>query len=232
MTHNTRFLIILGVLFSIVFTLCAINPHDRADWALENALTVLFVIGLISTHKFFPLSKTSYLCIFIFLCLHEIGSHYTYAKVPYNEWTMALFGSELNSWFGLERNHFDRLVHFLYGLLLAYPIREVFIRVGNVKGFWGYFLPLDLTMSTSMIFELIEWGAAEYFGGDLGVAYLGTQGDIWDAHKDMALASIGALITMLVVAMVNFKWQRDFAQEWNYSLKVKDKYPLGEKTKF
>jgi putative membrane protein len=228
MTPNTRFLMILGVLFSVVFVLCAINPHDRADWALENVLTVLFVVGLAATYKFFPLSKISYTCIFIFLCLHEIGSHYTYANVPYNDWTKAVFGSELNSWFDWERNHFDRLVHFLYGLLFAYPIREVFVRVGSVKGFWGYFLPLDLTMSTSMIFELIEWGAAEYFGGDLGIAYLGTQGDIWDAHKDMALASLGALITMLGVALINAKWQRDFAQEWSDSLKVKYKKPLGD----
>ena len=227
MTHNTRFLMILGVLFGIVFTICAINPHDRADWMLENVLTVLFVIGIAATYKVFPLSKISYTCIFIFLCLHEIGSHYTYAKVPYNDWTLAVFGSELNSWFGWERNHFDRLVHFLYGLLFAYPIREVFVRVGNVKGFWGYFLPLDLTMSTSMIFELIEWGAAEYFGGDLGIAYLGTQGDVWDAHKDMALASIGALI----VAGINFKWQRDFAKEWSDSFTVKDNRPLGEHDK-
>ena len=231
MTHNTRFLMILGVLFGIVFTICAINPHDRADWMLENVLTVLFVIGIAATYKVFPLSKISYTCIFIFLCLHEIGSHYTYAKVPYNDWTLAVFGSELNSWFGWERNHFDRLVHFLYGLLFAYPIREVFVRVGNVKGFWGYFLPLDLTMSTSMIFELIEWGAAEYFGGDLGIAYLGTQGDVWDAHKDMALASIGALITMLIAAGINFKWQRDFAKEWSDSFTVKDNRPLGEHDK-
>ena len=226
-----RFLMILGVLFGIVFTICAINPHDRADWMLENVLTVLFVIGIAATYKVFPLSKISYTCIFIFLCLHEIGAHYTYAKVPYNDWTLAVFGSELNSWFGWERNHFDRLVHFLYGLLFAYPIREVFVRVGNVKGFWGYFLPLDLTMSTSMIFELIEWGAAEYFGGDLGIAYLGTQGDVWDAHKDMALASIGALITMLIVAAINFKWQRDFAKEWSDSFTVKDNRPLGEHDK-
>ena len=82
-----------------------------------------------------------------------------------------------------------------------------------------------------MIFELIEWGAAEYFGGDLGIAYLGTQGDVWDAHKDMALASIGALITMLIVAGINFKWQRDFAKEWSDSFTVKDNRPLGEHDK-
>lgn len=129
---------------------------------------------------------------------------------------------------GWKRNHFDRLVHFSYGLLLAYPIREVFLRVANVRGFWGYFLPLDLTMSSSMMFELFEWGAAEYFGGNLGMAYLGTQGDVWDAHKDMALASLGALIAMTATAAINLLLQRDFAREWARSLRVKRTEPLGE----
>ena len=83
-------------------------------------------------------------------------------------------------------------------------------------------------MSTSMMFELFEWGAAELFGGDLGMAYLGTQGDIWDAHKDMALASLGALIAMTVTAVININLQRDFAREWNESLAIKGKLPLGE----
>jgi putative membrane protein len=100
--------------------------------------------------------------------------------------------------------------------------------VGNVRGFWGYFLPLDLTMSTSMLYELIEWGAAEYFGGELGMAYLGTQGDVWDAHKDMALASLGALIAMSIIALINWRMQRDFAAEWSESVRVKSKKPLGE----
>ncbi len=228
MNKNLRYIVILGVVFLAVFILLAISPHDRADWALENLLTVLFIIVLIVSYKKFPLSKISYSCIFVFLCLHEIGSHYTYAQVPYNEWTQSLFGSDLNSWFGFERNHYDRLVHFSYGLLLAYPIREVFIRIAGVRGFWSYFLPLDLTMSSSMLFELFEWGAVEIFGGDLGIAYLGTQGDVWDAHKDMALASIGATITMLIIALINARWQRDFADEWNQSLTVKEQEPLSE----
>ena len=112
--------------------------------------------------------------------------------------------------------------------MLVYPIREIFIRVANVKGFWGYFLPLDLTMSTSMLYELIEWGAATYFGGDLGVAYLGTQGDVWDAHKDMALASLGAFGAMGITAAINMALQRDFAEDWNESLRIKQEQPLGE----
>ena len=148
--------------------------------------------------------------------------------MPYNDWSRNLFGSAINEWMGWERNHFDRLVHFSYGLLLAYPIRELFLRIVNVKGIWGYLLPLDLTMSTSMLYELVEWGVAEIFGGELGMAYLGTQGDVWDAHKDMALASLGALIAMLIALAINRALQRDFAQEWADSLRIKGKQPLGE----
>jgi putative membrane protein len=108
----------------------------------------------------------------------------------------------------------------------------VFLRIANVRGFWGYFLPLDLTMSTSMLYELIEWLAAEVVGGDLGQAYLGTQGDIWDAHKDMALASLGALVSMLITAAINRRMQRDFANEWAESIRVKRKKPLGEEATF
>src|SRR5688572_2330742 len=213
------YLWMLGVIYAVWWVVMAINPHDLADWALENVLVVLAAGLLIFTRKSFPLSRVSYTCIFVFMMLHALGAHYTYAEVPYTQWFPVFEGG---------RNHFDRLVHFLYGLLLAYPIREMFLRIGNVRGFWGYFLPLDLTMSTSMIYELIEWATAELVGGDLGAAYLGTQGDIWDAHKDMFLASIGALIAMTVTALVNRHMQRDFAHEWAESIRVKRKKPLGE----
>lgn len=225
--HRTYFFSLLG-LFTVPWVLLAINPSHRQDWALENFLSVCFVLLLIFTSKRFPLSRISYTLIFLFLLLHTLGAHYTYAEVPYDAWSVQWFGFSINEALGFERNHFDRVVHLLYGLLLAYPIREVFIRIADVKGFWGYFLPLDLTMSTSMLFELFEWAAAEVFGGDLGVAYLGTQGDVWDAHKDMLLASIGALIAMGFTAFLNHRLQRDFADEWNQSLSVKDSRPLGE----
>ena len=219
---------VLCTLLAIEFVALAIAPVSRSTWLMENLLVFGFVGLLAATYRAFRLSRVSYTLIFLFLCLHAVGAHYTYAQVPYNEWTQALFGRSLNEAMGWERNHFDRLVHFCYGLLLAYPIREVFLRVANVRGFWGYFLPLDVAMSTSMAYELIEWGAALLLGGELGMAYLGTQGDIWDAHKDMALASLGAMIAMGVVVTVNLSLQRDFAREWAESLKVKQTEPLGE----
>ena len=216
-----RFVAVLAVVFAIEWIALAIAPNDRADWALENVLVVIAVVALAASYRRLRFSQVSYALIFVFLCLHSVGAHYTYSEVPYDRWFAALTGRTLNETMGWERNHFDRLVHFLYGLLLAYPIRELFLRVAAVRGFWGYFLPLDLTASTSMIFELFEWVAAEIAGGELGQAYLGTQGDVWDAHKDMALASGGALVAMLVIVAINLSLQRDFAQEWAESLRVK-----------
>jgi putative membrane protein len=227
MPHR-RFLTVLAVLLAIQFVAWAITPFDRKDWMLENALVVLFVGALAATHRKLTLSRISYFLIFLFLSLHLLGAHYTYSEVPYDAWFQALTGRTFNELVGWERNNFDRVVHFSYGLLLAYPIREVFLRVIQLKGFWGYFFPLDITMSTSMLYELVEWGAASFFGGDLGQAYLGTQGDVWDAHKDMALASLGAVIAMLVTGGLNYWLERDFAAEWVESLRVKSRTPLGE----
>jgi putative membrane protein len=225
---HRRYLLILGVLFGIWWVAMAIHPLDRSAWLLENTLVLAGVALLAVFHRRLLFSRVSYTLIFVFMCLHQIGAHYTYSEVPYDVWFQRLTGWTFNSLVGWERNNFDRIVHFSYGLLLAYPIREIFLRVVNVRGFWGYFLPLDLTMSTSMLYELVEWATAVVFGGGLGQAYLGTQGDEWDAHKDMALASLGALIAMGITAAVNWRFQRDFAREWVESLRVKHKAPLGE----
>jgi putative membrane protein len=228
MIPHRRYLLVLGAIFGVWWLLLAIHPLDREAWLLENAL-VLAAAGVIGgLHRRLLFSRISYTLIFIFMCVHQVGAHFTYSEVPYDAWFHQLTGRTFNSVVGWERNNFDRVVHFSYGLLLAYPIREIFLRVVNVRGFWGYFLPLDLTMSTSMLYELAEWATAVVFGGELGAAYLGTQGDEWDAHKDMALASLGAVIAMGVTAAINWRLQRDFAREWIQSLRVKHKAPLGE----
>ncbi|OZI81795.1 DUF2238 domain-containing protein [Bordetella bronchiseptica] len=209
-----RYLPALAVLYAALWLALAIDPHDRADWLLENALVLAFGVALYATRRWFVFSRVSYTLIFLYLCLHAVGAHYTYSLVPYDAWWQRLTGHSLDQLLGWERNQFDRLVHLSYGLLLAYPIREVFLRVVEVRGFWGYLLPLDVALSTSALYELIEWGAAEFFGGELGVAYLGTQGDIWDAQKDMALAGLGALIAMVLTAVFNRGARRDPARDW------------------
>ena len=211
MSRN-RYLLLLLAMFMVLWIGLAINPFSRSDWVLENTLLLLAVFALVASNRALPLSRRSYSMLFVFLCLHTVGAHYTYSEVPYDRWFKALTGNTLNELMGWHRNYYDRLVHFCYGLLLAYPVREVFIRLTGMRGFLSYFLPLDLTMSTSMLYELIEWGAAEIFGGDLGAAFLGTQGDPWDAQKDMARASLGALITVLLTVWINSRRTRSEAR--------------------
>lgn len=227
MSHQ-RYFLLLSLLFTIEFIILSVSPHDRADWALENVVVLVSAIVMALSYKKFPMSRVSYTLIFVFLSLHEVGAHYTYAEVPYDAFLMTHFDFSLNEYLGWERNNFDRVVHFLYGLLLAYPIKELYFRVVDISGFWGYFFPLELTMASSMMFELFEWGAAELFGGELGMAYLGTQGDVWDAHKDMALASLGALTAMLITMVINIAIQKEFMKEWKSSFRIKHNQPLGE----
>ncbi len=186
-----KLLRLLIILFVLEWIWAAVAPFDRKDWLLENILVILFLPVLWYSHQRKMLSVSSYVMLFLFLYFHVLGSHYTYANVPYKEWAVTLFGWDL----GPGRNQFDRLVHFLYGFLFTIPVMEWLVARFNLKGFIKYLLPVTLIMSTSMIYELIEWLVAELFGGDLGQAYLGTQGDVWDAHKDMALASLGSVIT-------------------------------------
>ncbi len=219
---------LLAGAFAVVFVTLGIDPVSRTVWLAENALVLALIGILVATFDRFRFSRVSYTLMFLFLCLHQVGAHYTYSLVPYDAWTREAFDFSIDEALGLERNHYDRVVHFAYGLLMAYPVREVFLRVVDVRGFWGYFLPLDLTMSSSMFFELIEWAVAVLFGGDLGHEYLATQGDVWDAHKDMACASLGACAAMAVTLAWNRVWQRDFAAQWADSFTVKHPEPLGE----
>jgi len=102
------------------------------------------------------------------------------------------------------------------------------MRVAGTRGVWSYYLPVELVMALSMLYEIIEWGTTLVVGGELGAAYLGMQGDVWDAQKDMGLATLGACLGMLVVAGINFRCQRDFADDFLASLRIKIATPLGE----
>jgi len=188
-------LVLLGI-FIATWAWAAWKPLHPDDWLLENYLVFFWVPVLLLTGRYFSLSDTSYGLITLFMCLHVVGSHYTYAEVP--------FGDTLQGWLGAKRNMYDRLVHFAYGLLLAYPIREVLVPFARLRGFWSYFFPIDITFSFSSIYEIIEWKAAALTAPELGLAFLGTQGDIWDAQKDMLLAGTGAFTAMVIVFLLNF----------------------------
>jgi putative membrane protein len=191
---KNRLLQVLVGWYAMVWVITAIAPLDRHDWLLENLLVVAAVTILIGTYRMFPLSDLAYLLITLFMTLHAIGAHYTYAEVPFGFW--------LRDTLGFTRNPFDRIVHFSFGLLMAYPIREVFLRVANARGFWAYYLPLDVTLACSALYEIMEMVVATMVAPGTGDAWLGTQGDVWDAQKDMGVAALGALLCMLITALM------------------------------
>ena len=191
-------------LFAVLWTLLAIAPWYRQDWLLENLLVFVAVPVLVFTARSLRFSNFAYTCLFLFFVLHEIGAHYTYSEVPWREWLQAA-GVDGSRFTG--RNHYDRLVHFAYGLLMLPAAWELFQKRATPTRIWRYILPVTFIMGHSVVYELIEWAAAEAFGGDLGEAYLGTQGDTWDAQKDMALASLGAVLGLALV-LVRERLQR------------------------
>jgi putative membrane protein len=171
-----------------------IGTTDIYNWLLENALTFLFFVFLLVTFKKFQFSDLSYLLICVYLCLHVYGAKYTYAENPFGYWLMDFFDA--------TRNHYDRIVHFSFGFLLAYPMREIFLKWLQYPKRVSWILPIEITLSVSAFYELIEWAVADLFFAAQGVAYLGTQGDIWDAQKDIFLAFIGAILATIIVAVI------------------------------
>ncbi|MBX3327001.1 MAG: DUF2238 domain-containing protein [Nitrospira sp.] len=174
--------------YGLLWTWLAIAPVNRRDWLLENLLAFALVTLLTLTYRRFQFSNVSYCLITVFMTLHAVGAHYTYAEVPLGFWLQDLLS--------LSRNPFDRIVHFAYGALLAYPVREILMRLAGVRGFWSCSLSVSLILAQSGLFEIIESVVAALVSPELGNAYLGTQGDEWDAQKDMAAAVGGAALAM------------------------------------
>ncbi len=197
--HYPLWLLIVFLLWTAAL---GIAPHFRQDWLLENLLVLIAVALLIWNYQRLRFSNLAYTAMFVFFCLHEVGAHYTYSEVPYAHWLQLLSGWDMNAALGVERNHFDRAIHFGYGLLLIPAIAELLDARARLTGIWRQILPVMFVMSNSEVYELIEWQAAEFFGGELGQAYLGSQGDIWDAQKDTAMALMGAIVGLVLYRLI------------------------------
>lgn len=192
--ERNRLLQVLAAGYGAWWLLLAIAPYNRFDWFLENLLVFLFVGLLAATYRRFPLSDLSYLLIALFLALHAVGAHYTYSEAPLGWWV-----TEALAW---ERNHFDRVVHFLFGLLCAYPLRETVMRGTGVAGWRAGLLAFAVVLALSSGYEMLEWSAAMLLDPEAGMAFLGTQGDVFDAQKDTALAAVGATLSLLGLPLV------------------------------
>lgn len=188
---------IVYTIYIIVWIIMAINPKYPQDWLIENVLVFIFLPFVIWMDKKHNYTLLSIILLLIFASLHSLGSHYTYAEMEHF--------NAITQFFGFERNHFDRLVHFLFGLLTFRMLFEMSSAgVTTVKT--ALVFTFTLIVSISTFYEMLEWLAVIILHPELGMAFLGTQGDIWDAHKDTALAMLGALI--------NIVFYKSYAQLW------------------
>ena len=171
--------------FSLAWMWAAVMPNDRATWLLENLPTAVIVPLLIATYRRFQFSNRTYVQGLVFLVLHTIGSHFTYSLVPLGAWAQEALE--------LSRNHYDRFVHFSFGLLAFAAAREGVFRRSRMSRFAQLSLTFCVIATLSLAYELLEWWVAVLVDPAAGSAFLGTQGDQWDAQKDMGLACLGAL---------------------------------------
>ena len=185
---------VVWAVFGAIFLASWWEPAYPAEQALHHSLTLVAVGLLLLARRRFALADSSVVMVLVFLVLHTIAARWIYSFVPYDDWTRALFGFELTEVMGWRRNHFDRLVHFSYGLLLAPVIAAA------VRSRWAGAIAVEAVISTSALYELFEWGAAMTLSAGAAEAYNGQQGDVWDAHRDIALALIGAVVGVLVRA--------------------------------
>lgn len=196
---KNRVMQICLVLFLIVWGITLAYTPDFKNWCLENTLVILFGGFLFFLYRKYQFSDLSYLLITIYLLLHVYGAMYTYAENPFGYW--------LKDAMGFERNPYDRIVHFSFGFLLAYPVREILLNVYKFPKNFAWGLPVEFTLSIGGLYELIEWAVADLLFPEQGMSYLGTQGDIWDAQKDMFAATLGAVLATTIVSTIKKVWK-------------------------
>ncbi len=199
--RENRTLKALVAIYAGIFVWSAIDPKYPRDWWLEMLLAFVFIATLVVTHRRFVFSNLSYLLIALFLSLHTYGAHYTYAESAFGDWLKEALGS--------DRNHYDRIVHFSFGAVLVFPMFEIGRRVLHLRRGWSIAVPWLAVLALSGGYEIVEGWTARIVSPELGVAYLGTQGDEWDAQKDMSLANTGSLISLSLLALYRRKTGRE-----------------------
>ena len=187
--QTNRVPLMLLTLYGLVFSVCAISPYDRAVWWAENITVLVIVLLLVLISRGFQFSNTSYVLMTVFIVLHTIGGHYTFERVPFDMVT---------EFFGFERNHYDRVAHFSVGFY-AYPIAEVLMikRLAHSRWIIALF-PVFAIATVAAVYEIFEWQYALNSDPAAGIAVLGSQGDIWDAQKDILADTLGAMLTMVL----------------------------------
>jgi putative membrane protein len=182
----------LALTFVVFFAVLAIEPHSRTVWVAEVIPVVAVFLGLALTYNRFRFSNAAYVMMAVWMFWHTVGGHYTFANVPF-DWFNHMIGS--------ERNHFDRIGHFTVGFY-AFPAAEWMLRRGHCRYVPANVFGLLLVMGIAAGYEIIEWWYAVLEGGNAGIEFLGSQGDIWDAQKDMLADTLGAICALGVFALL------------------------------
>lgn len=191
---DNRFLKRMMVMSAAVMLVSAIHPDKVFDWFLENATVGVCILLLIVTYRKMPFSDASYTLLFVFLSVHEWGAHYKYSDVPLGEWLKPVLHT--------NRNMYDRVIHFSFGLMMTYPIQEILMRSAGVTSRWRYLLPFETVLCLSAIYEMLEAGMAMILTPERGEEFVGMQGDIFDSQKDMFVAGVGSLMALIVIALI------------------------------
>ena len=182
----------VAVVFVVYFAVLAIDPRSREVWIAEIIPVVLVFTGLVISYRHFRFSNLAYGFMAVWMFWHTLGAHFTFAHVPF-DWINALLGG--------TRNHFDRISHFTVGFY-AFPTTEWLLRRGHCRLIPATVFGLLLVMSIAAAYEIIEWWFAVLAGGDAGLEFLGSQGDVWDAQKDMLADTLGAVFALTVYLFV------------------------------
>ncbi|WP_044250075.1 DUF2238 domain-containing protein [Chondromyces apiculatus] len=195
--QNARLPLTLLAVLSVVCIATVISPPaGRFNWLLEVGPGLAGIAVLLAIYKRFPMSHVVYVCVFLHVLILVYGGFYTYAKTPLGDWAKEAFG--------FSRNHYDRIGHIALGFFPALTIREVLLRRTPLqRGGWLAFIVVNIALSIGAFWELLEWWTTLLVAGDVGEAFLGSQGDIWDAQWDMFLAMVGAIVSLLVLGRLH-----------------------------
>jgi putative membrane protein len=196
-------------LFFLILVVSCINPIYPSEMYLQHSATLVVAAFLIYSTFKNNLSNKSFVLIAVFTVFHIIGARWIYSYTPYDQWIKSITGISINSWFGFERNQYDRLIHFLFGFLILIPLQELFQRTPGLTWKTSLLMALLTILSLSTLYEVFEWMLSIVLSPEDAELYNGQQGDFWDAQKDMALAFVGSLCMIFIICTLHFIRRKD-----------------------
>ena len=197
-TGNRRIKIVSLVIFSILLIISCLRPIYPVEMVLQHSVTLIMIVILLTVTIRNSLSDRSFVLVVIFMTLHVIGARWIYSYVPYDDWARSLTGVTISEIFNASRNNYDRFVHLMFGIIMFYPVKEIYERWFGCPERFSAILALLTITGCSLVYEVFEWGLTLILSPEDAENYNGQQGDMWDAQKDMALALAGSSVNFAI----------------------------------